>query len=292
MVDLLLVLQQIFNGILFGGQLALVAVGLTLIWGVTRILNFAHGAMFMMGGYAGFLTFELTGNALLALPGAVLVVFVLGMVTEFGVVRRLRDRDNAEFAAIIGTFGLAVVLENVVRASALGSTRRTLPTIVPGVWEVGPFFFVAEQVYLFVVALVALGLLFAIIKYTRLGMAMRAVAQDQNTAKLMGVRSDRIYAITFGISAALAGLAGALLAPIFNIYPSVGWQPFLLAFIVVIIGGLGSVRGTLIAALLIGVLRSVSLTFTSSQQTSMLLFLAMIVILIVKPTGIGGVIDG
>ncbi|WP_336360648.1 branched-chain amino acid ABC transporter permease [Haladaptatus sp. ZSTT2] len=292
MVDLLLVIQQIFNGILFGGQLALVAVGLTLIWGVTRILNFAHGAMFMMGGYAGFLTFELTGNALLALPGAVLVVFVLGMVTEFGVVRRLRDRDNAEFAAIIGTFGLAVVLENVVRASALGSTRRTLPTIVPGVWEVGPFFFVAEQVYLFIVALAALGVLFAVIKYTRLGMAMRAVAQDQNTAKLMGVRSDRIYAITFGISAALAGLAGALLAPIFNIYPSVGWQPFLLAFIVVIIGGLGSVRGTLIAALLIGVLRSVSLTFTSSQQTSMLLFLAMIVILIVKPTGIGGVIDG
>ncbi|WP_332897772.1 branched-chain amino acid ABC transporter permease [Haladaptatus sp. CMSO5] len=292
MVDLLLVIQQIFNGILFGGQLALVAVGLTLIWGVTRILNFAHGAMFMMGGYAGFLTFELTGNALLALPGAVLVVFVLGMVTEFGVVRRLRDRDNAEFAAIIGTFGLAVVLENIIRGSPLGSTRRTLPTIVPGVWEVGPFFFVAEQVYLFIVALAALGVLFAVIKYTRLGMAMRAVAQDQNTAKLMGVRSDRIYAITFGISAALAGLAGALLAPIFNIYPSVGWQPFLLAFIVVIIGGLGSVRGTLIAALLIGVLRSVSLTFTSSQQTSMLLFLAMIVILIVKPTGIGGVIDG
>jgi branched-chain amino acid transport system permease protein len=291
MVEAVIILQQIINGLLFGGQLALVAVGLTLIWGVTRILNFAHGAMFMIGGYAGLLTYTATESLLLAIPASVLAAFILGLLTEILIVRPLRGRENAEFAAIIATFGLAIVLENIVLVSPLGSTHRSLPTLFPGVWQVGPLFLITEQIYLFIIAVVALALLFAIIKYTRLGMAMRAVAQDQDTAELMGVRSDRVYAITFAVSAGLAGLAGSLLAPIFTVYPTVGWQPFLLAFIVVIIGGLGSVQGTLFAALLIGVLESVSITFVSEQTTSILLFVAMIVILTAKPTGFAGVVD-
>jgi branched-chain amino acid transport system permease protein len=246
--------------------------------------------MIMVGGYLGLFTYRATGSALLAIPVAVLGLFVIGVATESLVVRQLRTRDDSELAAIIGTFGLAVVAENAIRVT-LSSDRESLPSILTGIWEVGPIILVKEQVLLFGVALGALGALFGLIKYTRLGMAMRAVAQDRESALLMGVRSDRIYAITFGLSAALAGLSGVLLAPVFNIYPSVGWQPFLLAFIVVIIGGLGSVRGTLVAALLLGVVRSLSLTWVSAQQTQIVLFVAMILILAVRPTGLSGVVE-
>ncbi|UTF55662.1 branched-chain amino acid ABC transporter permease [Natronosalvus rutilus] len=290
MVETLLLLQQIINGLLFGGQLALVAIGLTLIWGVTRILNFAHGAMFMLGGYAGFFAYEFTGSLLVAIPVAALALFVIGVGTEVLVVRQLRDRDNTEIAAIIGTFAIAVIAENLMRY-LYQTDRRSIPTLTTGIWQFDQIILIKEQVLMFTLALVSLGVLFAVIRYTKLGMAMRAVAQDTDTARLMGIRSDRIYALTFGVSAALAGLAGVLLSNTYSIYPGVGWRPFLFAFIVVIIGGLGSVRGTLLAALFIGVFRSLSLTFISSQQAEMLLFLVMIAILIVRPTGIGGVID-
>lgn len=290
MVELLLLLQQIINGLLFGGQLALVAIGLTLIWGVTRILNFAHGAMFMLGGYAGYFAYEFTGSLLVAIPVAALALFVIGVGTELFVVRQLRDRDNSEIAAIIGTFAIAVIAENLMRY-LYQTDRRSIPTLTSGIWQVGDIVLIKEQVLMFGLALGFLGILFAVIQYTKLGMAMRAVAQDTDTARLMGIRSNRIYAITFGVSAALAGLAGILLSNTYSIYPGVGWRPFLFAFIVVIIGGLGSIRGTLLAALFIGVFRSLSLTFISSQQAEMLLFLVMIAVLIVRPTGIGGVID-
>lgn len=290
MVDVGLLAQQAINGLLFGGQLALVAIGLTLIWGVTRILNFAHGAMFMLGGYAGFFAYEFTGSVYVALPAAAIALFVIGAATEVAIVRHLRERDDTELAAIIGTFALAVIAENVMRY-LYQTNRRSIPSFVEGVWQFGQIILIKDQVLLFVIALVSLGILFAVIQYTKLGMAMRAVAQDTDTALLMGIRSNRIYAITFGASAALAGLAGVLLAPTYSIYPAVGWSPFLFAFIVVIIGGLGSVRGTLLAALLIGVIRSVSLTYLPAQQTEMLLFVIMIGILTVRPTGIGGVID-
>lgn len=290
MVDAVLILQQIINGLLFGGQLALVAIGLTLIWGVTRILNFAHGAMFMLGGYAAYFAYDFTGSLLFAIPASAIVLFVLGVGTEVGVVRRLRNRDDTEIAAIIGTFALAVIAENLMRY-LFQTNRRSIPGLTSGVWEIGPIILIKNQVLMFVIALVSLGVLFVVIQYTKLGMAMRAVAQDTETALLMGIRSDRIYALTFGASAALAGLAGLLLADTYSIYPGVGWAPFLFAFIVVIIGGLGSIRGTLIAALFIGVVRSVSITFFTTEQTEMLLFLIMIGILVVRPTGFGGMID-
>jgi branched-chain amino acid transport system permease protein len=290
MVDPTLVVQQIINGFLFGGQLALVAVGLTLIWGVTRILNFAHGAMFMLGGYASFFAYEFTGSMLVAIVASGAALLLVGGATEVLVVRNLRKRDDNEVAAIIATFAIAVVAENLMRY-LFQTNRRTIPSLAEGIWQVGPFVLIKSQVVTFLLAVLALGVLFAVIQYTKLGMAMRAVAQDTDTSLLMGVRSDRIYALTFGASAALAGLAGLLLANTYSIYPGVGWRPFLFAFIVVIIGGLGSVRGTLLAALFIGVVRSLSITYLSSQQTQMVLFIVMIAVLVVRPTGIGGVID-
>ena len=290
MVDVSLVAQQLVNGLFFGGQMALMAVGLTLVWGVARVLNFAHGAMFMIGGYAGFYTVQATGNLAAAVVVATVVVFLLGVVVEVAFIEVIRDREEAEIAAIILTLGVATILENGMRVW-VGSERMAMPSFVDGVWLLGPVVVSQQRLLIFIVSVVAIGALFAVVKYTKLGLGIRAVSQDRDAALLMGIRPRRIYATTFGMSAALAGLAGVLLAPIFAIYPTVGQRPFLLAFIVVIVGGLGSVRGTLIAALFLAVVRSLSFIWLPSEGAQAVLFLIMIVVLYVSPEGLGKVVE-
>lgn len=267
--------------------MALMAVGLSLIWGVGRVLNFAHGAMFMVGGYAGYFTVQATGSLPLAVLSALVVVFILGVVTELAFIEYIRDREEAEIAAIILTLGIATILENGIRV-AVGSERLAMPSFADGVWLFGSIVVSKERFLIFAVSMLAIAVLFAVVKYTKLGLGIRAVSQDKDAALLMGIRPKRVYATTFGMSAALAGLAGVLLAPIFAVYPTVGQRPFLLAFIVVVVGGLGSVRGTLIAAIFLAVVRSVSFIWVSSQVAQALLFAIMIVVLYVSPKGIGG----
>lgn len=290
MVSLELVVQQIVNGVFFGGQLALIAVGLTLIWGVARVLNFSHGAMFMIGGFVGFFALRISGSIFVAILSAILVVFVVGWIIEYSLIEPLRDRDEFDIASMVITLGFAIFIENTILVG-IGSSRRAFPQITNAAWEIAGITVNAQRLLIFLISVVALGLLFLIISRTKLGLAIRAVSQDSQTALLMGVRPKRIYAITFGVSAALAGLAGVLLAPLFAIYPSVGWYPFLLAFIVVMVGGLGSVRGTLIAAIGLAVIRSISMIWVASETAMIILFVIMIVILVATPDGIGGWIN-
>lgn len=291
MVSAELLVQQIVNGLFFGGQLALIAVGLTLIWGVARVLNFAHGAMFMLGGFGGYFALAATGNILIALLAGMVLTFVAGFVIEYVLIEPLRDREEFDVASMIVTLGFAIALENAVRIE-WGSQQRAFPNFVDGVWNVAGISVNVQRLTVFVIAVAALLGLFLVISRTKLGLAIRAVSQDSQTALLMGVRPKRVYAATFGFSTALAGLAGVLLAPQFAVYPSVGWYPFLLAFVVVMIGGLGSIRGTLVSAMAIAIVRSVSLIWVSSEATMMIIFAIMIVVLVAMNDGIGGVIDG
>ena len=291
MVDPVLVGQQLVNGLLFGGILVIIAIGLSLTFGVGGVLNFSHGALFMVGGYIGLFTAQLTNSFLLAAAAATIGGFLLGLVIEVGFVKRIRDRDNLGIAAIMLTLGIAIAVENFMRVTQ-GSFHQSLPvSFGTDIWNLGPLIVTSRRVYIFVLAVAAIAALFAIIKYTKIGLGIRAVAQDRDTALLMGIRPNRIYAVTFGVSAALASLAGVLLAPLFSIYPSVGWRPFLLAFIVVMIGGLGSLRGTLVAAVVIALFRSVALIWFSTQVTFILLFLFMIVVLYINPQGLKEVVE-
>ncbi len=291
MVDPVLVGQQLVNGLLFGGILVIIAIGLSLIFGVGGVLNFSHGALFMVGGYIGLFTAQLTNSFLLAAAAATVGGFLMGLVIEVGFVKRIRDRDNLGIAAIMLTLGIAIAVENFMRVTQ-GSFHQSLPvSFGTDIWNLGPIIVTSRRVYIFVLAVAAIVALFAIIKYTKIGLGIRAVAQDRDTALLMGIRPNRIYAVTFGVSAALASLAGVLLAPLFSIYPSVGWRPFLLAFIVVMIGGLGSLRGTLVAAVVIALFRSVALIWFSTQVTFILLFLFMIVVLYINPQGFKEVVE-
>lgn len=291
MVSTGLLVQQVVNGLFFGGQLALIAVGLTLIWGVARVLNFAHGAMFMVGGFVGFYTLGATGSVLLASVLAVVVVFALGYVVEHSLLEPMRDREEFDIASMVVTLGLAIFLENAILVG-VGSQRKSFPTFTDVIWNVAGVTISVQRLVIFLISIVALAALFLIITRTKLGLAIRAVSQDSDTALLMGVRPKRVYSITFGASAALAGLAGVLLAPTFSVYPSVGWYPFLLAFIVVMVGGLGSVRGTLVAALGLAIVRSVSMIWIASETAMMVLFAIMVAVLFVNPDGIGGWLDG
>lgn len=291
MVSLELITQQIINGLFFGGQLALIAVGLTLIWGVARVLNFAHGAMFMFGGFAGYFTLAATGSVLLALIAGTFSTFVVGVILEFALVEPLRDRDDFDIASMVLTLGFAIAVENAIRIE-FGSQQRSFPYFVEGAWNIAGISINIQRFTVFAIAVVALTSLFIVITRTKLGLAIQAVSQDSETALLMGVRPKRVYAATFGFSTALAGLAGVLLAPQFSVYPSVGWYPFLLAFVVVMIGGLGSIQGTLIAALAIAIVRSLSLIWISSEATMMVVFAIMIVVLVGMNDGIGGWLDG
>lgn len=290
MVSVELLVQQVINGLLFGGQLALMAIGLTLIWGVARVLNFGHGAMFMVGGFVGFFTLGATESPVAAILTAGVVVFGLGYLTEVALIRPLRDREEFGIPSMVVTLGLAFFLENAFIVW-IGSQRESFPQFTDVVWNVVGVTLSAQRVLIFAVSIVALGLLFYIIARTKLGLAIRAVSQDNDTALLMGVRPNRIYALTFGISAALAGLAGVLLAPLFAVYPSVGWYPFLLSFVVVMVGGLGSVRGTLLSAMGLAVIRSVSTIWVSSEMAMVVLFGIMILVLTVYPDGIGGYLE-
>jgi branched-chain amino acid transport system permease protein len=291
MVDPVLVGQQLLNGLLFGGILVIIAIGLSLIFGVGGVLNFSHGALFMVGGFIGLFTAQLTNSFLLAAAVATVGGFLMGLVIEVGFVRRIRDRDNLGIAAIMLTLGIAIAVENFMRVTQ-GSFHQSLPvSFGTDIWNIGPLIVTSRRVYIFVLAVAAIAALFAIIKYTKIGLGIRAVAQDRDTALLMGIRPNRIYAVTFAVSAALASLAGVLLAPLFSIYPSVGWRPFLLAFIVVMIGGLGSLRGTLVAAVVIALFRSVTLIWFSTQVTFILLFLFMIVVLYINPQGLKEVVE-
>lgn len=287
MVSIDLLIQQVINGLFFGGQLALIAVGLTLIWGVARVLNFAHGAMFMVGGYAALFTVRLSGSILAAALAAVGVTFVFGWITESALIEPLREREEFDVASIVMTLGLAIFLENLVRVG-VGSERHAFPSLTDAVWTVSGFTIRSQQLLLFLISLTSLTILFLFITRTKLGLAIRAVSQDSDTALLMGIRPKRIYAVTFGCGAALAGLAGVLLSPLFTVYPSVGWYPFLLAFIVVMVGGLGSVRGTFVAAMALAVIRSISTIWVSNESALVVLFVVMIVTLVVAPDGIGG----
>lgn len=290
MVSVDLFAQQLVNGLFFGGQLALMAVGFTLIWGVARVLNFAHGGVFMLGAYAGLFTIEYTGSWLLAIPLAMVVAFLVGVGIEVVLVRPLRGRTEFELASIIATLGLWFVLEHSARL-VFSSAQQSVPPISREIWNLGGVVVSVNRLFVFLVSVAAIGLLFGLIRYTKFGLALRAAAEDSGTTELMGVNLPRTYALAFGLSTALAGLAGVLLGPIFSVYPTVGDRPFLLAFIVVMIGGLGSVRGTLIAAVVLAMIRSLALIWTSSQGAMILLFACMAAVLIASPEGFGGWLD-
>src|SRR6266705_680774 len=272
-------LPQLLHGVVFGAALGLLALGLTVIFGLLGVMNFAHGELYMFGAYAGIAVIGLTSSFWVALVAAPLLVAAVGALTEVATLRPLYR--------LIMTFGLAMVFREGARQIWGGGMRRILPPIEGSIPLLGMTY---PKYRLFLLAMSS-ALLLAIWLFftrTRAGIIVRAAVQDAEMLDGLGVNVPRVFTLTFAGSAALAALAGLLLAPIFTVYPQMGVEMILLAFIVVILGGMGSMGGSVVAALVIGLAQSLFSLWMNPQRVAIAIFGIMIVVLIARPRGFFG----
>lgn len=278
-------LPQLLHGLVFGAALGLLALGLTVIFGLLGVMNFAHGELYMMGAYAGIAVIGWTHSFWVALVAAPLIVGVLGAITEAATLRPMYRREP--LYGLILTFGLALVFREGVRQIWGGDMRRVLPPFTGSTPLLGMTY---PDYRLFLLAassalLLAIWLFFT---RTRAGIIVRAAVQDAEMLDGLGVNVRRVFTLTFAGSAALAALAGLLLAPVFTVYPQMGVEMILLAFIVVILGGMGSMGGSVVAAVVIGLAQSLFSLWMNPQRVAIAIFGIMIVVLIVRPRGFFG----
>ena len=280
-------LQVIAGGLLLGAVYALFSSGLTLVWGMMNIVNFAHGDFVMLGMYVAFVVYTLFGaGPLLGAPLAILVLATLGVVVYFGLIRDIMK--GPMLAQILGTFGLALLLRYSV-FWWFGANFLSLPeNIVGGTFDILGLRIQASRLLAGTVALaVTLGL-HLLLTRTSLGSKMLAVAEDSTAAQLMGIRPDTMQAIAWAIAAGATGLAGALIATFFYIVPTVGETLAIVAFVTVSLGGFGSVPGALVAGLLIGVIESVSGYLIGAVYKDIVVYSLFIFFLWFRPQGLMG----
>jgi len=280
-----ILLPQLLHGLVFGAALGLLALGLTVIFGLLGVMNFAHGELYMFGAYAGIAAIGLTGSFWVALILAPLAVGVLGAVTEVATLRPLYRREP--LYGLILTFGLAMAFREVVRQIWGGDMRRILPPVEGSTPLLGMTYPNYRLFLLGFASLLLLGI-WLFFTRTRAGIIVRAAVQDAEMLDGLGVNVPRVFTLTFAGSAALAAIAGLLLAPIFTVYPQMGVEMILLAFIVVILGGMGSMGGSVVAAFVIGITQSLLTLWMNPQRVAIAIFGIMIVVLIVRPRGFFG----
>ncbi|HEU5194561.1 MAG TPA: branched-chain amino acid ABC transporter permease [Methylomirabilota bacterium] len=278
-------LPQLLHGLVFGAALGLLALGLTVIFGLLGVMNFAHGELYMLGAYAGIAVIGATHSFWVALIVAPLLVGVVAAVTEMATLRPLYRREP--LYGLILTFGLALVFREGARQIWGGDMRRILPPVTGSTPLLG-MTYPNYRLFLLVASSILLLALWLFFTRTRAGIVVRAAVQDAQMLDGLGVNVRRVFTLTFAASGALAALAGLLLAPIFTVYPQMGVEMILLAFIVVILGGMGSMGGSVIAAFVIGVTQSLFSLWMNPQRVAIAIFGIMILVLIVRPRGFLG----
>ena len=281
-----LFLLQLFTGLALGSIYVLVALGISLIFGLLTIVNFAHGQVFMLGAYAGAFALGLTGNFWLSLVVAPLAVGAVGMICERFLVRPLYGR-GIDYPLLL-TYGVGLILLDTVRifAGTEGIPFST-PEALSGGADLGFFFFPKYRLFLIAVTAAVLVALWLFLEKTPFGLVLRAGARDPEIVQILGVDIARVWLIVFGIGVALAGLAGVLAAPIRGVFPEMGVPVLVEAFVVTVVGGMGSLFGAVIAGLLVGVTTSFT-AFYFPQMATLSIFVLMAVVLIVRPRGLFG----
>lgn len=282
-----LVAQTLVNGLLLGGIYAVAALGLSLVFGIMDIVNLAHGHMLMVGGYVAIILFAATGiTPLVGMLLAMVLLFVLGIVLQKVLLQHVVDEGLEQ--PIIVLFGLALVLQNVGRV-LLGGDARSSDIGIPGSGiDLGMVYLSFPRTVTFVIAVLLIVGTWAYLQYTKTGQAIRATAQNRTAARYMGIDTERIYVITLGIGTALAGAAGSLLSMLFPIDPFVGWSYLLKAFAVVVLGGVGSILGTLVGGLVIGVSENLGALYLGGGYRNIVSFSIFLAVLLIKPEGLFG----
>src|SRR5512136_2409624 len=271
-MNLQLIIEQMLNGLVLGSMYAIVASGLTLIWGTMKMLNFAHGELYMLGGYVLYFTLMVFGiHQFWAVFLALLIVFFVGVLIERALIHPLLDRPGWDVSPLVVTLGISIFLQNFA-LKVWGERFKNVPYFIEGTLETAGFRIAYQRILILVVAVVVMFGFWLYVKKSRFGIALRATAQDRESATILGINSHRIYMLTFGISSALAALAATMLAPLFLINPWMGIPPQLKAFIVVVLGGLGSFEGAILGGFLLGTIESLEIVFLCSEWKDVVSF--------------------
>jgi branched-chain amino acid transport system permease protein len=278
--------SQLFNGLALGALLALISSGLTIIYGTLGVLNLAHGAMFMLGGYAGYAAYQASGSFVVAVIAGTLFLLLVGIVMERVIIRHFYARPHED--QLLVTFGLAIVFVEAVRWF-FSSDSKTVPPPGPlsGITNLGFMFYPTYRLAVVAIVAVALVVLFLVLYRTRLGMIVRAGIEDSLMVDSLGINVDRVFMTVFGIGAMAAGFAGIVNAPVVSLTPDMGEAVLVQTFVVVVIGGVGSFPGAVLGGLVAGEIISITSMFNPGYAYVML-FAAMTLVLMLRPHGLLG----
>lgn len=282
-----LYLQLALSGLFIGGLYALISAGLTLVFGVLRVVNFAHGEYLTIAMYVTYFLFARLGidpfvAGLIVIP----VLFVLGLITERVLIRPTLEAPHV--VQVFVTFALSIFLQSLLLVLFTSDFRSLRTTYATATFELGPLQISWLRLTVFVAAIAITGGLAAFLRYTYLGKAIRATAQDRRSARLVGVNVDRVYALTFAIGCALVGAAGGLLAPLFPVNPYSGADMILVSFVIVVLGGMGSIAGASLGGLLIGIVEAFTGYFLGGEMKQVIYFIFFMLVLAVRPVGLFG----
>ena len=279
--------SQLFNGLASGALLALIASGLTIIYGTLGVLNLAHGAMFMLGGYAGYLAFEATGSFAAAVAAGALFLLVVGGLVELVVIRHFYGRTPED--QLLVTFGIGIVMVELVRLG-FGSLSRTVhpPAWAAGVTPMGFMIYPTYRIVMLAIATLALAALYIVLYRTRIGIIMRAGIEDSGMVGMLGINVYRVFMVVFGIGAMAAGFAGIVNAPVVSLTPDIGESILVQCFVVVVIGGVGSFPGAILGGLISGEILSLT-SMIDPAYSGVMLFAVMTLVLLLRPQGLLGV---
>ncbi|MGI6224869.1 MAG: branched-chain amino acid ABC transporter permease [Peptococcales bacterium] len=281
-------LQQMVNGLSLGSIYALIALGYTMVYGIIKLINFAHGDVYMIGAYIGFAA--ITYAHLSFFPALIITMVlcaVLGMIIERVAYKPLRN--SSRITVLITAIGVSLLLEYVMMFF-VGAEVRSYPKVLTNkIYHFGDVVINLQQIYILVTALALMILLQFIVHKTKTGKAMRAVSIDSDAAQLMGIKVDKTISVTFAIGSALAGAAGVLVGIYYNsIDPLMGIMPGLKAFVAAVFGGIGSIPGAMIGGLAIGIMETLVSGYGNSMYRDAVVFAFLIIILIIKPSGLLG----
>ncbi|MBI4620500.1 MAG: branched-chain amino acid ABC transporter permease [Desulfobacterales bacterium] len=284
-MDMTLLLQVTLNGLMLGMIYIVVALGLTLIFSIMNVINFAHGEMYMLGGLvAYYFSEQLQIPYMLILVLAMILVGVFGIVVEKFFFRPFRGEL---LPALIVSLGLSMTIQTLTLLN-FGTEDQSVSTVFPGMINFLGALFSKERLAIVITCIVFILSLYLLIQRSKIGCAIRAIAEDREAAALQGVNIDRICSFTFGLGCALAAAAGVLIAPVFYVNPYIGGLPLLKAFIIIILGGMGSLLGAVVGGLILGTVESFGTLFLSVPASNLLGFIIIILVLLFKPSGLFG----
>lgn len=282
---IVLFVKIIINGLISSAIYVLMALGFNMIFGIMGVVNFAHGEFYMLAAFVVYQLVKIMGlNYLLSLCISVVIIGLLGMGAEPLLFKPVRKIEAGDFVV---SLALGFILQSIALL-IWGGEDLGIPSVYSGNIGIGVFTIPTERLMVSLYCTALLIVFYVFIKFTKTGQSMRAVAQDAEVASLQGIRVEKVYIISFGIGCALAGVAGALISPIFSIFPYMGAFALLKAFIVVVIGGLGSIPGAVLGGILLGMAESLISTFLGGAVSDIMGFVGVLILLVFRPQGLLG----